>query len=106
MEEMQITSALSWIEVQFMRKAVDEVIRCRTTLMWTYGMAYYMDAGNQKELFEDNQRYALDPALSARRLPDADVVLQGSGTCSRGAFRVDRVSARTREHPLSAPEGY
>ncbi|GBE80423.1 hypothetical protein BKA93DRAFT_828403 [Sparassis latifolia] len=56
MEEMQITSALSWIEVQFMRKAVDEVIRCRTTLMWTYGMAYYMDAGNQKELFEDNQR--------------------------------------------------
>ncbi|KAH9949081.1 hypothetical protein B0H21DRAFT_841490 [Amylocystis lapponica] len=56
MEEMQITSALSWIEVQFMKKAVDEVIKCRTTLMWTYGMAYYMEKGNEKELFEDNQR--------------------------------------------------
>ncbi|KAF9814078.1 hypothetical protein IEO21_05318 [Rhodonia placenta] len=56
MEEMQITSELSWIEVQFMKKAVDEVIKCRTTLMWTYGMAYYLERGNEKELFEDNQR--------------------------------------------------
>ena len=56
MEEMQITSELSWIEVQFMKKAVDEVIKCRTTLMWTYGMAYYLESGNEKELFEDNQR--------------------------------------------------
>ncbi|KAI0948939.1 hypothetical protein AcW1_008674 [Taiwanofungus camphoratus] len=56
MEEMQVTSELSWIEVQFMKKAVDEVIKCRTTLMWTYGMAYYLEKGNEKELFEDNQR--------------------------------------------------
>lgn len=56
MEEMQITSELTWIEVQFMKKAVDEVIRCRTTLKWTYAMAYYLDSGNQKLLFEDNQR--------------------------------------------------
>ncbi|KAI0731621.1 hypothetical protein C8Q72DRAFT_821640 [Fomitopsis betulina] len=56
MEEMQMTSELSWIEVQFMKKAVDEVIKCRTTLMWTYGMAYYLDSSNEKELFEDNQR--------------------------------------------------
>ncbi|KAH7916599.1 hypothetical protein BJ138DRAFT_1121710 [Hygrophoropsis aurantiaca] len=56
MEEMQITSELTWIEVQFMKKAVDEVEKCRTTLKWTYAMAYYMDKGNEKELFEDNQR--------------------------------------------------
>ncbi|KZT04182.1 uncharacterized protein LAESUDRAFT_682939 [Laetiporus sulphureus 93-53] len=56
MEEMQIMSELSWIEVQFMKKAVDEVIKCRTTLMWTYGMAYFLEKGNEKELFEDNQR--------------------------------------------------
>jgi len=56
MEEMQITSALTWIEVQFMKKAVDEVFRCRMTLKWTYAMAYYLDLNNQKELFEDNQR--------------------------------------------------
>ncbi|KAF9792526.1 RING-5 domain-containing protein [Thelephora terrestris] len=56
MEEMQLTSALTWIEVQFMRKAVDEVFRCRMTLKWTYAMAYYLQKGNQKEIFEDNQR--------------------------------------------------
>ncbi|KIM83428.1 hypothetical protein PILCRDRAFT_783776 [Piloderma croceum F 1598] len=56
MEEMQITSDLTWIEVQFMKKAVDEVEKCRMTLKWTYAMAYYLDKGNEKELFEDNQR--------------------------------------------------
>ncbi|OCH88626.1 hypothetical protein OBBRIDRAFT_757801 [Obba rivulosa] len=56
MEEMQLASALSWIEVQFMRKAVDESVRCRGTLKWTYSMAYYLEKGNEKELFEDNQR--------------------------------------------------
>ena len=57
MEEMQITSALTWIEVQFMKKAVEEVEKCRMTLKWTYAMAYYLAKGNEKELFEDNQRY-------------------------------------------------
>ena len=56
MEEMQITSKLTWIEVQFARKAVEEVQLCRTTLKWTYAMAYYLASGNEKELFEDNQR--------------------------------------------------
>ncbi|CAA7260706.1 unnamed protein product [Cyclocybe aegerita] len=56
MEEMQITSALTWIEVQFMKKAVEEVDKCRQTLKWTYAMAYYLAKGNEKELFEDNQR--------------------------------------------------
>jgi len=56
MEEMQITSALTWIEVQFMKKAVEEVDKCRTTLKWTYCMAYYLAKGNEKDLFEDNQR--------------------------------------------------
>ncbi|KAF5376267.1 hypothetical protein D9615_008552 [Tricholomella constricta] len=56
MEDMQITSALTWIEVQFMKKAVEEVEKCRMTLKWTYAMAYYLAKGNEKELFEDNQR--------------------------------------------------
>ena len=58
MEEMQIASALTLIEVQFMKKAVDELDRCRMTLKWTYAMAYYLAKGNEKELFEDNQRCA------------------------------------------------
>ncbi|KAJ7803758.1 hypothetical protein B0H14DRAFT_3091932 [Mycena olivaceomarginata] len=56
MEEMQVTTALTWIEVQFMKKAVEELDKCRTTLKWTYAMAYYLAKGNQKDLFEDNQR--------------------------------------------------
>ncbi|KAF4597837.1 hypothetical protein EYR38_006228 [Pleurotus pulmonarius] len=56
MEDMQVTSALTWIEVQFMKKAVEEVDKCRMTLKWTYAMAYYLAKGNEKDLFEDNQR--------------------------------------------------
>lgn len=40
-----------------MKKAVEEVEKCRMTLKWTYAMAYYLAKGNEKELFEDNQRY-------------------------------------------------
>lgn len=56
MEDLQITTSLTWIEVQFMKKAVEEVEKCRMTLKWTYAMAYYLAGGNEKELFEDNQR--------------------------------------------------
>jgi len=56
MEDMQITSTLTWIEVQFMKKAVEEVEKCRMTLKWTYAMAYYLAKSNEKDLFEDNQR--------------------------------------------------
>lgn len=67
MEEMQITSELTWIEVQFMKKAVDEVFKCRMTLKWTYAMAYYLEQGNMKELFEDNQRYFVSQSLLRNR---------------------------------------
>lgn len=56
MEEMQVTSELTWIEVQFLKKAVDIVTECRMTLKWTYAMAYYLARDNMTELFEDNQR--------------------------------------------------
>ena len=55
MEEMQISSELTWIEVQFMKKAVDEVFKCRMTLKWTYAMAHFLSAGNKKQMFEDIQ---------------------------------------------------
>ena len=71
MEDMQITSALTWIEVQFMKKAVEEVDKCRMTLKWTYAMAYYLAKGNQKDLFEDNQR--LVPGLSLYECSHANI---------------------------------
>ena len=56
MEEMQITSELTWIEVQFMKKAVEEVDKCRMTLKWTYAFAFYLARNNLTEIFEDNQK--------------------------------------------------
>ncbi|KZT62032.1 hypothetical protein CALCODRAFT_490584 [Calocera cornea HHB12733] len=56
MEEMQIASELTWIEVQFAKRAVDELVRCRTTLKWTYAMAFYLEKNNETIMFEDNQR--------------------------------------------------
>jgi ariadne-1 len=56
MEEMQQTSDLSWIEVQFLKKAVDILVQCRMTLKWTYAFAFYLKRDNETEIFEDNQR--------------------------------------------------
>ncbi|CAO3590584.1 unnamed protein product [Absidia cylindrospora] len=56
MEEMQHRSDLSWIEVQFLKTAVDVAVECRTTLKWTYAFAYYLNKTNETDLFEDNQQ--------------------------------------------------
>ncbi|KAI3653295.1 hypothetical protein MP228_001242 [Amoeboaphelidium protococcarum] len=56
MEEMQLKSDFSWIDVQFMKKALDVLIQCRQTLKWTYAFAFYLTRNNAAHLFEDNQR--------------------------------------------------
>lgn len=53
---MQTKSDLSWIEVQFLKKAVDVTVQSRTTLKWTYAFAFYLKNTNETELFKDNQR--------------------------------------------------
>lgn len=55
MEEMQQHN-MSWIEVQFLKKAVDILCSCRQTLMYTYVFAYYVKKNNQSVIFEDNQK--------------------------------------------------
>jgi ariadne-1 len=40
MEQMQTTSNLTWIEVQFAKQAVDVVIKARIILKWSYCMAF------------------------------------------------------------------
>ena len=51
MEEMQQHN-MSWIETQFLKKAVDILCECRRTLMYTYVFAYYLRKNNQCEIFE------------------------------------------------------
>lgn len=55
MEQMQQHN-MSWIEVQFLRKAIDVLCQCRRTLMYTYVFAYYLKKNNQTIIFEDNQQ--------------------------------------------------
>lgn len=47
---------MSWIEVQFLTRAVDVLCHCRQTLMYTYVFAYYLGKNNQSIIFEANQR--------------------------------------------------
>lgn len=56
MDLLQRTSSLSWIEVQFLQRAVSVLLESRFTLKWTYAFAYYLAKNNHTELFEDNQR--------------------------------------------------
>jgi len=43
---------MSWIEVQFLKKAVDVLCQCRQTLMYTYVFAFYLHRNNQSIIFE------------------------------------------------------
>lgn len=54
MEEMQQHN-MSWIEVQFLKKAVDVLCQCRSTLMFTYVFAFYLKKNNQSIIFEVGQ---------------------------------------------------
>ncbi|KAJ2997837.1 hypothetical protein HDV02_005107 [Globomyces sp. JEL0801] len=57
MEEMQQSSEFSWIQVQFLKSAVDVLMESRQTLMWTYALAFYLSRQSlATALFEDNQR--------------------------------------------------
>lgn len=56
MEEMQNNTEFSWIEVQFLKKAVSVLLESRVSIQWTYCFAYYLVRNNATEMFEDNQR--------------------------------------------------
>jgi len=51
MQEMN----MSWIEVQFLKKAVDILCLCRNTLRFTYVFAFYLKKNNHSIIFETNQ---------------------------------------------------
>ncbi|KAJ2037297.1 hypothetical protein H4S03_003071, partial [Coemansia sp. S3946] len=55
MEQLQREMTLAWIDVVFLKNAVEVLTDCRAALKWTYVLAYYMVSDNQKVLFENNQ---------------------------------------------------
>uniref|UniRef100_A0AC34FC49 RBR-type E3 ubiquitin transferase n=1 Tax=Panagrolaimus sp. ES5 TaxID=591445 RepID=A0AC34FC49_9BILA len=51
--QMQSKKCYSWIETQFLIKALESLQKCRRLLI--YAFAYYLPTNNSKTLFEDNQ---------------------------------------------------
>ena len=51
MQEMQQMS-VSWIEAQFLKRAVDILCQCRQTLMYSYCFAFYLKKNNHTLIFE------------------------------------------------------
>eukprot|EP00039_Didymoeca_costata_P019468 m.337641 g.337641 ORF g.337641 m.337641 type:complete len:517 (+) comp18191_c0_seq1:388-1938(+) len=56
MTEIQNGGSMSWIEVQFLKKAVTTLSQCRLALMHTYVFAFFLAKNNEAEIFESNQR--------------------------------------------------
>jgi len=56
MQQLQNSTGMSWIEVQFLETASQALQQCRQTLKWTYAFAYYLARNNLTEIFEDNQK--------------------------------------------------
>lgn len=53
MIELQATHGdSSWIDVQFLNAATEQLIECRRVLKYTYVFGYYLQAGKEKNLFE------------------------------------------------------
>ncbi|TPX44189.1 hypothetical protein SeLEV6574_g04637 [Synchytrium endobioticum] len=72
MIKLQTETSLSYIQVQFLRTAVELLLKCRRTLAYTYVCAYYMRRQtpiqeNQAQLFEDRQT---DLASAVEKLTD------------------------------------
>ena len=56
MVQLQSSSGMSWIEVQYLNSASQALQTCRMTLKWTYAFAFYLARNNLTEIFEDNQK--------------------------------------------------
>jgi ariadne-1 len=56
MLERQESDKSTWMEVQFLKNATDQVIECRRVLKYTYVLGFYLDdASPDKTLFEHHQ---------------------------------------------------
>ena len=53
---LQVSSTMTWTDVQFLKEAVDVLNQCRQTLMHTYIFAYFLKEDNNAQIFLENQR--------------------------------------------------
>lgn len=50
--QAQSSNSSTWMDVQFLKKATEQVFECRRVLSYTYVFAYYLKDGPEKDLFE------------------------------------------------------
>lgn len=56
MAARQESQRTAWIDVQFLRQAVEQVVDCRRVLKYTYALGYFLQDGTpEKQLFEHQQ---------------------------------------------------
>lgn len=48
----QINKYSSWVDVEYIQKGVQQLIECRTVLKYTYIHGYYLEEGQEKNMFE------------------------------------------------------
>lgn len=85
MGDIQKQTGISWIEVQFLAKAVETLRECRTTLMYTYVFAFYLAKNSECNIFEDNQK-------------NLEMVVETlSGYLEREQFTMDKVADLRQE---------
>jgi len=73
MEFLQQRCNMSWIEVQFLKDAVESLLLCRQTLMYSYSFAFYLAENNSTYIFVDNQTNLETRTERLSRLLEMDV---------------------------------
>ncbi|OQR67073.1 E3 ubiquitin-protein ligase arih1l isoform 1 [Tropilaelaps mercedesae] len=86
--------AFSPMELDFLPKAVNALLRCRQTLMYTYVFAFYLRPNNQSRIFEDNQR---DLESATEQLSE---YLERDASLSLGRNAASTVNLVGPVHPL------
>ncbi|TMS36976.1 hypothetical protein L596_004016 [Steinernema carpocapsae] len=54
-ETIATSKRMTFSELQYFPKAVDSLLKCRTTLMYSYAFAYFLEDSLNKTIFEDIQ---------------------------------------------------
>ncbi|KAK0429155.1 hypothetical protein QR680_011225 [Steinernema hermaphroditum] len=89
---MNIQGILTYQELDFVIKSVDSLLKCRTTLMYTYAFAFYLEDSMEKTIFEDNQIdlekavEELNGYLEKEDLEDEDIKLLKQNIINKSAY--------------------
>lgn len=102
MESMQQTSEFSWIQVQFLKSAVEVLLQSRQTLMWTYCLAFFLTrSSNATALFEDNQRDLEMAVESLSELLEKEITSQNAADLRKSVLDKTEYVNRRRQVLLS-----